>query len=100
MAGKKKFKPFPKGLAKLMNSPKVLADLERRAKNVARAADRELAGVPDKRPEPPEGHEDYAVDTNVKKLPRASVRTHSHRAVHAEATDHVLAKTWKAAARD
>lgn len=89
MAGKRvKFKPA--GFRKLLNSPKILAELERRANAVAQAATADMDT-----PTNSKGEEHFAVDVHKgKKRGRASVRTHTNAAVIAEATEHTLTKAW------
>lgn len=78
------------GFRKLMNSPEVLAELERRANAVAQAATADMDSPSDAK-----GEEHFAVDVHTgRKRGRASVRTHTHAAVVAEATEHTLTKAW------
>lgn len=89
MAGKR-MKLNAAGFRKLMNSPEILAELERRANAVARAAASDMDTPADRR-----GEEHFAVDVHKgKNRGRASVRTHTHAAVVAEATEHTLTKAW------
>lgn len=94
-----KFKPNKKGIAKLRSGPKVLAELERRAKLVQAAATRtaEAAGYELEH----NGSPGMEIDVNKPKGPKArgrvSVRTTTRAAIEAEATDRVLTKAFQAA---
>lgn len=82
-------------ISALLKSPEVMDLLEGYADELSKEASRGLAGTSVPIP-PGEGdkyREDYPVDVQIgKNRARASVRTHSKRAVYAEATDHVLAR--------
>jgi hypothetical protein len=74
------------GVAELLKSPEVLADLERRANAIADAA----GGEP----------EDYEVVVMIGRTrARASIRTASHRARAAEARERRLTRSFEAGRR-
>lgn len=107
MAGKHgnvtQFKLNRKGLADLRKAPAVMADLERRARNVQAAAESGMKAL-GLGTENALGVEHFPVDKQItaagdKGRARTSVRTHTTDAVLAEATEHVLSRSWKAAAR-
>lgn len=99
MAGKHgnvtRFKAKKSGMAKLRTSPGVLAELERRAGNIATAATAAGGGDLDH-----DGKPGMTVDSQKgKNRARASVRTGTRAAMEAEATSRALSRTWQQAGR-
>lgn len=91
------------GLANIRKSPAVMAELERRAAKVQAAAESGMQAL-GLGTVNADGKEHFPVDKQItssggKGRARTSVRTHTTDAVRAEATDHVLSRIWKAAAR-
>lgn len=90
-----RFVENPQGMATLRTGDAVMADLVRRAENIASYATA-TAGVPLDH----EGIEGMRVDSQkTAKGSRASVRTGTRAAIEAEATGRVLSRVWQGAGR-
>lgn len=92
MAGKNTFTPNRNGLAKLRSGPGVIAMLQGKAENVARAAEAGSTYKPDAK-----GETGFLTDTTISKGPsgraRTSVRTVGIDAMLVEATEKRLLRS-------